>query len=88
MFDKKPVVAKPWEPDIDVNKEKVYKILVWIRLKGLDIKYQGKVAFTKIAGMIGKPLKDDKATTNKERLAFARVLVEVYQPKVSFSIDV
>lgn len=27
--------------------------------------------------MIGKPLKVDRATTNKERLVFARVLVEV-----------
>ncbi|XP_016452665.2 uncharacterized protein LOC107777186 [Nicotiana tabacum] len=77
MFDKKPVVVKPWEPDIDVSKEKVDRIPIWIRLKGLDIKYWGKNALTKISGMIGKPLKADRATTNKKRLAFAKVLVEV-----------
>nr|XP_009781839.1 PREDICTED: uncharacterized protein LOC104230675 [Nicotiana sylvestris] len=77
MFDKKPVVVKPWEPDIDVSKEKVDRIPVWIRLKGLDIKYWGKNALTKISGMTGKPLKASRATTNKKRLALARILVEV-----------
>lgn len=28
MFDKKPVVVKPWELDIDVSKEKVDRISV------------------------------------------------------------
>lgn len=60
-----------------MSKEKVDRIPVWIRLKGLDIKYWGNNALTKISGMIEKPLKADRATTNKERLAFARVLVEV-----------
>lgn len=65
------------EPDIDVSKEQIDKIPVWIRIRELDIKYWGKSALTKIAGMGGKPLEADRATTNKERLVFARVLVEV-----------
>ncbi|XP_019258689.1 PREDICTED: uncharacterized protein LOC109236904 [Nicotiana attenuata] len=93
MFDKKPIVVKPWEPDVDVSKENVDRIPVWIRLKGLDIKYWGKNALTKIAGLIGKPLKVDRATTNKERLAFARVLVELsinqqYPKQVMFENEV
>lgn len=32
--------------------------------------------------MIGKPLKADRATTNKEQLAFVRVLVEVSINKI------
>ncbi|XP_019259332.1 PREDICTED: uncharacterized protein LOC109237475 [Nicotiana attenuata] len=93
MFDKKPVVVKPWEPEVDVSKEKVDRIPVWIRLKGSDIKYWGKNALTKISGMVGKPLKVDRATTNKERLAFARVLVEMsinqqYPKQVMFENEV
>ncbi|XP_009604180.1 uncharacterized protein [Nicotiana tomentosiformis] len=77
MFDKKSMVVKPWEPDIDVSKEQVDNILVWIRLRGMDIKYWDKAALITIVGMVGKPLKADKATTNKERLAFVRVLVKI-----------
>ncbi|XP_019254992.1 PREDICTED: uncharacterized protein LOC109233561 [Nicotiana attenuata] len=50
---------------------------MWIRFIGLDIKYWGQAALTKLAGLVGKPLKADRATTQKERLTFARVLVEV-----------
>lgn len=43
--------------------------------------------------MVGKPLKADRATTNKERLAFARVLDEVsinqqYPKQVMFENEV
>ncbi|KAH0678368.1 hypothetical protein KY284_019453 [Solanum tuberosum] len=30
MFDKKPVIVKPWKPDIDVMKEKVDKVPIWV----------------------------------------------------------
>ena len=77
MFDKKPVIVKPWELDIEVTKEKVKKVPIWVRLVGLDIKYWGKNALTKIAGLMGHPLKADRATTRKDRLTFARVLIEM-----------
>ena len=77
MFDKNPVIVKPWEPDIVVTKDKVEKVPIWVRLVGLDIKYWGKNALTKITGLIGHPLKVDRATTQKDRLTFARVLIEM-----------
>ncbi|XP_060170335.1 uncharacterized protein LOC132601250 [Lycium barbarum] len=93
MFDRKPIVVKPWRPDIEITKETVDKVPIWIRLVGLDIKYWGKSALTKIAGMIGRPLKADRATTHKERLTFARVLVEMpinkeYPTEVRFENEV
>ncbi|XP_019236346.1 PREDICTED: uncharacterized protein LOC109216625 [Nicotiana attenuata] len=77
MFDRKPAIVKPWKPDMEITKEQMEKIPIWVRFTGLDIKYWGKVALTKIAGLIGKPLKADTATTKTERLMYARVLVEV-----------
>ena len=77
MFDKKPVIVKPREPNIEVTKQKVEKVPIWVRLVGLDIKYWGKNALTKIAGLIGHPLKADRATTRKDRLTFARELIEM-----------
>ncbi|XP_009610985.1 uncharacterized protein [Nicotiana tomentosiformis] len=77
IFDKKPIVVKPWRHVIRLDKQVVDKIPVWIRLMNLDIKYWGQNTLTKIAGMIGNPLKADRTTTQKERLQYARILVEV-----------
>lgn len=94
MFDKKPVIVKPWSPDIDTRKKETFnKVPIWIRLPGLDIKYWSKNALTKIAGLVGNPLKADRATTWKERMTFARVLVEValdqpYPQSVMFENEV
>nr|XP_016439190.1 PREDICTED: uncharacterized protein LOC107765098 [Nicotiana tabacum] len=82
MFDKKPMVVKPWRPDIKFDKQVVDKIPVWIRLMNLDIKYWGQNAVTKIAGMKGNRLKADRATTQKQRLRFARILVKVEPDKM------
>ncbi|XP_019232983.1 PREDICTED: uncharacterized protein LOC109213625 [Nicotiana attenuata] len=89
MFDKKPVIIRAWTPDMEFTKTQMEKIPVWVRLPGPEIKYWGKIALTKIARMIGKPLKADNATTHRERLTYARVLVEVelnnkYQNSVMF----
>ncbi|XP_070018229.1 uncharacterized protein [Nicotiana sylvestris] len=77
MFDRKPVIVKPWKPDMEITKEQMENIPIWMRLVGLDIKYWGQTALTKIVGLIGKPLKANAATTNKDRLTYARVLVEM-----------
>lgn len=41
MFDKKTVVIRPWKADIDISKEGMDKVPIWVRLIGLDVKYWG-----------------------------------------------
>ncbi|XP_060202694.1 uncharacterized protein LOC132631110 [Lycium barbarum] len=77
MFDRKPIVVNGWEPDVEMNKTIVEKVPVWVRLEGLELKYWGQTALTKIASLIGKPLKIDNATNMRERLMYARRMVEV-----------
>src|SRR5688572_26648021 len=72
MFDRKPVIIKAWKSGIEMSKIMVDKVPIWIRLPNLDLKYWGKAALTKIAGLVGKPIKADSATTTKEKLMFAR----------------
>lgn len=89
MFDKKTVIVKPWKPDMNYSKTQMEKIHVWVRLSGLDIKYWGKSALTKIAGLVRQSLKANSATTQRERLTYARVLVEtalnqVYSTSIIF----
>lgn len=44
MFDRKPVIVKPWQHDIELKKEIMDNIQVWIRLPGLNVKYWGKTS--------------------------------------------
>lgn len=39
MFDRKPVIVKSWQPEIEMKKDVMDCIPVWIRLSGLNIKY-------------------------------------------------
>ncbi|KAL2935202.1 Reducing polyketide synthase pksF [Bienertia sinuspersici] len=81
FFDKKPVVMKPWTPDdVDLTKEEVRNVPVWIRFPKLDLKYWGEKTLFKLAGivsMVGTPVKLDQATFNEERLMYAKVLVKI-----------
>lgn len=50
---------------------------IWIELHGLDFKYWGMKSLSKIVGVIGKFMRLNQATMNRETLSFARMLVEM-----------
>lgn len=60
---KKPVIIQPWAADLDERKIDVSKVPMWVGLLDLELKY------TKLVGMLGKPIKTDRATAMKELLA-------------------
>ncbi|XP_074315611.1 uncharacterized protein LOC141651816 [Silene latifolia] len=76
LFDSKPFIIKDWKPDTKIIKDKPDVVPIWVRLYDLELKYWGK-AFPKIAGLIGTPIRSDKATQEKEFLNYARYMVEV-----------
>jgi len=57
--------------------EEVTKFPVWIQLPDLPLDCWNVRALSKITSRIGKPISTDKMTRTKERLSFARVMVEV-----------
>ncbi|XP_048492984.1 uncharacterized protein LOC104907175 [Beta vulgaris subsp. vulgaris] len=77
FFDNKPLILKPWVADVDFIKEDLISVPVWIQLK-LNINYWGEKALFKIVDQIGKPIQRDEATKNRDKVQFARVLVEVF----------
>lgn len=77
MYDKKPVLMKSWTPDLDLSSEQVKVVPTWIRLPGLHLKYWGTNALNKIDGLVGNPIRTDRATAQKDNIEFASVLVEV-----------
>ncbi|XP_056697530.1 uncharacterized protein [Spinacia oleracea] len=81
FFDSKPLIMKPWDSDMDMDKEEVKSVPIWVQLK-LGFKYWaggggGERALFKIISQIGKPIKRDQATINRDKLQFARVMVDV-----------
>ncbi|XP_010665650.1 uncharacterized protein LOC104882927 [Beta vulgaris subsp. vulgaris] len=61
---------------MDLAKDVLHTVPMWIQLHKLDIKYWGDKSLFKIAGKIGKVLKTDQASSKKDRLQYARVLIE------------
>ncbi|XP_021739730.1 uncharacterized protein LOC110706131 [Chenopodium quinoa] len=77
MFDNRPVIMKRWEPGINLEKEGIKEVPIWVRLPGLNLKFWGQTSLMKIGKLIGRPVKTDKITANKEKLEYARLMVEV-----------
>jgi len=57
--------------------EEFATVPVWVQLPDLPLECWNARALSKIASRIGKPISTDKMTLTKERLSFARVMVEV-----------
>jgi len=57
--------------------EAVTSVPIWIQLPGLPLDCWNGRALSKIVSRVGKPISTDKMTLTKERISFARVLVEV-----------
>ena len=59
------------------GNEDLATVPVWIQLPDLPLDCWNARALSKIVSKVGKPITTDKMTRTKERISFARVLVEV-----------
>lgn len=62
---------------MELNLFKLTKMHVWIQLPNLLLKYWGKGSLEKIISLVGDHIKPDSATQMKDRISYARYLVEV-----------
>ncbi|XP_074292360.1 uncharacterized protein LOC141619231 [Silene latifolia] len=76
LFDNKPPIVRNWTANIELTKDNVKNVPVWIKLWDLRLKFWGK-CLPRIAGLVGKYIRSDVSTMEKTRLGFARVLIEV-----------
>ncbi|XP_074277869.1 uncharacterized protein LOC141601480 [Silene latifolia] len=77
LFDGKPMIVRPWEPNTKITKVSVKTVPIWVKLMGLDLKFWGTKCLEKLASIIGKFVRVDDLTLDKSLLGFARVMVEV-----------
>lgn len=72
-----PLALKQWSPGLALDPSALVDYPVWVKLPGLDLQFWSPTVLGKIASLIGKPCYVDKLTASRERLAYARVLVEL-----------
>ncbi|KAL2904843.1 hypothetical protein RDABS01_003553 [Bienertia sinuspersici] len=77
FFNSKPVIMKRWDSEMELHKETIKIVPIWIRFPKLELKYWGHRNLHKLVDAIGTTLKIDRLTEQKERLAYARIMVEV-----------
>ncbi|KAL2937871.1 3-octaprenyl-4-hydroxybenzoate carboxy-lyase [Bienertia sinuspersici] len=76
FFDSKPMMIKAWEEDMDLTKEMVKTIPIWVKI-AVAFKYWGLRALEKIIKPVGKLIRVDETTVKREKLNYARILIEV-----------
>ncbi|CAI9108433.1 OLC1v1008017C1 [Oldenlandia corymbosa var. corymbosa] len=76
-FDRRPFIVKDWVVIEELKINEIKTVPVWIQLPKLPLRYCSESILSKLASMIVKPIEMNDMTVNKQRTAFARVLVEV-----------
>ncbi|KAL2904289.1 Chromatin-remodeling ATPase INO80 [Bienertia sinuspersici] len=61
---------------MDLNVD-IDKVPVWDQFPGLALKFWGHGCLKKIVGLLGEAIKPDTATRTRDRVAYARYLVEM-----------
>ncbi|KAF5204973.1 zinc ion binding / nucleic acid binding protein [Thalictrum thalictroides] len=70
-------VTKQWSEELDINKNKLGTLPIWIKIWNLPKLLWNKKGLSFVASLLGNPLFTDEATCKKERLNFAKVCVEI-----------
>ena len=76
-FARKPLLVKPWNPELDLHTEQLTSLPIWVQFQGLDLKYWGMDSLGKIGSILGIPIKTDRYTMDKRFLRYARLLIDM-----------
>lgn len=69
-------MLKPWTPGFQFEQGAMCKVYIGVSFPNLNLSFWFINGLSKVAGAIGMPLFADMCTAFKERIAYARVLVE------------
>ncbi|XP_074270876.1 uncharacterized protein LOC141594786 [Silene latifolia] len=71
------LILKQWHPYFSFEMERTSIVHVWVLFPDLDPYLWSSSVLSKMSSRIGKPMFADVPTTNKDKLSFARVMIEV-----------
>ncbi|GAA0143395.1 hypothetical protein LIER_04088 [Lithospermum erythrorhizon] len=77
IFARRPLIIKAWSHDAKIERKREVNVPVWVRIPNLILQFWNEEMLSKIGSYIGKPLVVDSATSSLERMAYARVYVEI-----------
>lgn len=75
MLDHNPVFLKQWTDGMNFDKTEFEKVPIWVNIYDLPLKYWGSLV--KLLNSFGQPIKPDSATARRDRIHYARYLVEM-----------
>ncbi|KAL2937663.1 Beta-galactosidase BgaA [Bienertia sinuspersici] len=76
FFYRKPVMLKARHMDMDLTKDDIYDIPIWVNLD-LNFKYWGEKCLEKIIRPVGKLIKRDAHTVQRVKLSYAHCRIDV-----------
>ncbi|KAI9128174.1 hypothetical protein K1719_001167 [Acacia pycnantha] len=78
------LTVQPWSLDFDVKTSAISKVVVWIRVPGLSIRYYHKSTLRAIGALLGEVVKIDYMTEMLGHGKYARIaiLVNLQQPLI------
>lgn len=71
------MMMKRWSLGMQLNKELLHSIPIWIRLPNLPLEYWTEEGISRIASVLGSLIRLDKFTEGITKISYARVLVEI-----------
>ncbi|XVF41398.1 hypothetical protein PTKIN_Ptkin01aG0277000 [Pterospermum kingtungense] len=77
-----PIIVRKWEPKMRLLEFNMATIPVWFKLGNVPLELFTQEGLGFIASGLGNPLYMDHITAKQQRLAFARVCVEIAAGKV------
>ncbi|KAL9690263.1 hypothetical protein QQ045_010660 [Rhodiola kirilowii] len=87
-LDNKPMVLQRWTPDETFELESVDSIPIWVRFPGMAPHMRKEPLLSKIASVIGSPIKTDGFTSSGDKMMYERVLIEVIRVEEDEEEDV
>ncbi|GFY92742.1 hypothetical protein Acr_08g0011380 [Actinidia rufa] len=76
-----PLLLKPMPKYFNFGKEAISSFPIWVQLRNIPLLMWKSMVFGKIYSKLGRPIHVDKLTAQRERVTYARCLVEVDMAK-------
>ncbi|KAL0910776.1 hypothetical protein M5K25_018861 [Dendrobium thyrsiflorum] len=88
----RPFILQQWHPKFKPKREQLTSVPIWIKIHDLPLACWNSEGISRIASKVGVPLAADSLTTQKSRLTYARVCVQVdnqatYPEEILVSLD-
>ncbi|KAL0921281.1 hypothetical protein M5K25_008339, partial [Dendrobium thyrsiflorum] len=88
----RPFIFQKWHPKFKPRRENLTSLPIWIKIHDLPLACWNSEGISRIASKVGVPLAADSLTSQKSRLTYARVCVQVdceatYPEEIMISLD-